>query len=176
LPDYCGGMKPEEATQHIFVQLGWTEVAFAVLLVAALQFLVGLWIKARLEASVKHEYDRRLKNYESQLRIRDQAARVAELFALAFSPETTPTRFNQLAWELSLWLPAPLVCDLSRCLVGDKSAKTPKEILIEVRKILLESPDDPLRPENLVHREDPYSRAELTEASVRNRELRDLSR
>lgn len=168
-------MKSEDAISQVVVQFGWTEIGVAILLMAVLQFLLSLWIKARLEGSVKHEYDKLLKNYESQLRIRDQAARVAELFALAFSPKTEPARFNQLAWELSLWLPAPLVCDLTRCLVGDKNAKSPKEILIEVRKILLQSSDDPLRPENLVHREDPYSKAELTAALFKDPTVKRLA-
>src|SRR5689334_2962873 len=116
-------MKPEEAISHVVVHLGWTQVAVGVLLLAALQFLVGLWIKARLEGSIKHEYDRRLKDYEAQIRIREQAARVAELLAMRFDPQATPAQFNRLAWELSLWLPAQLVCDLTQCLVGVKGAK-----------------------------------------------------
>src|SRR5436190_11196137 len=169
-------MKPEDAVSHVVVQLGWTEVAIAVLLVAALQFLIGLWIKARLEGSIKHEYDKQLKNYESQIRVREQAARVAELLAMAFDPSVEAKRFNQLAWELSLWLPAPLVCDLSRCLVGAKDAKNPKEILIEVRKILLQSPTDSLCPENIVHREDPRGKAELAEALIKDPIARSMTK
>src|SRR5262245_13857518 len=136
-------MKPEEAVTQMVVQLGWKEVGVGVLLLAVLQFLAGLWLKARLESSIKYEFDRRLKDYEHELKIRDQAARVAELFAIAFDSKTESMRFNQLVWELSLWLPASLVCELAECLVGTKKAKTPMEILIEVRRTLLQSPKDP---------------------------------
>jgi hypothetical protein len=53
-------MKPEEAISQVVVQLGWTEVGMGVLILGMLQFLVGFWIKARLEGSIKHEYDLRL--------------------------------------------------------------------------------------------------------------------
>ena len=61
-------MKPEDAISHVVVQLGWTEVWVGVLILAVLQFLVGLWIQARIEGSIKHEYDRRLKDYEFALK------------------------------------------------------------------------------------------------------------
>jgi hypothetical protein len=161
-------MKPEDAISHVVVQLGWAEVGIAAILIVVLQFLGGLWIKSRIEGSIKHEYDKLLKDYEAQLKVREQAARVAELLALAFDPATQPTRFNQLAWELSLWLPASLVRDISRCLVRERDSKNPKEILIEVRKILLHAPDDTLRPENIVHRESPHGGAGLTEAMLKD--------
>jgi hypothetical protein len=167
-------MKTEEAISQVVVKIGWMELGVAVLLLGALQFILTTWRKARLEGSITHEYDRRLKDYESQIKIRDQAARVAELLALAFDPQTTPMRFNQLAWELSLWLPAPLVCDLSRCLVGEKDAKDPKQILIDVRKVLLQSSSDTLKPGNIVHRENPLGKAELTAALQKDPKAKSL--
>jgi hypothetical protein len=163
-----------DITQKIVIQLGLQDAIWVLLGLAVVQILVSLWFKTRLESSIKHSYDKLLKQYESQVKIREQAARVAEFLALAFSPTIEPMRFNQLAWELSLWLPAPLVCDISRCLAGEKDAKTPKEILIEVRRILLQAPNDTLRPENLLHREDPLGRAELTAALITNPEIRRL--
>ena len=44
-------------------------------LVGALQFLTGLWIKTRLESSIKHEYDRQLEEFRAEIRRREQAAR-----------------------------------------------------------------------------------------------------
>jgi hypothetical protein len=167
-------MKPEEAVAQMVVQFGWTQVWAGVALAGVLQFLFVLLLRTRLENSVRHQYDRLLIDYQRQVRIREQASRVAELLAHRYSSNIDPEKFNRLAWELSLWLPAPLVCDLTRCLVADANAKTPKEILIEVRKVLLENPKDPLIAENLVHIEDPKSTAALTAALTKNPEIRNL--
>jgi hypothetical protein len=169
-------MDRQDITNKIVVELGLEELLWVVPAIAVVQFLLALWLKARLEGSIKHSYDTRLKDYEFQLKIREQAARVAEFLAFAFSPQADPMRFNQLAWELSLWLPAPLVCDISRCLARDVEAKTPKQILIEVRKILLQAPNDPLLAENILHREDPRGQADLTAALTTNPLIRQLDK
>ena len=138
------------------------EVAIGVLLVGAAQVLLGIWIKGRLEGAVK-EYDKRLNDYEAMIKVREQASKVAELLAIAFDPTTEP----KLAWELSLWLSASLVCNLSRCLAGTGDAKSPKDILIEVRQILLYDRDAALRPENILHRERRFTHCSIDEGSDR---------
>jgi hypothetical protein len=40
-----------------------------------------MWLKSRLEKSIEHEYNRRLADYQRELRKRDRAAMIAELFA-----------------------------------------------------------------------------------------------
>jgi len=168
-------MKPEDALPYLVVRLGWSEVAVGVIILASLQFIIGLWIKARLESSIKHHYDLLLKDYEAHLKNRERATGVAELLAVAFDPKTEPARFNKLAWELSLWLPAPLLCEISRCLVSDPGARTPKEILIQVRKILLQDKNDSLIAENILHREDPGARGGLTAALTKESIARSLA-
>jgi len=44
----------------------------------------------------------------------------------------------------------------------------PEEILIEVRKILLQAPSDPLLPGNILHREDPRGKSELAAALIKD--------
>ncbi|MCX5722475.1 MAG: hypothetical protein NT179_10680 [Nitrospirae bacterium] len=61
---------PEEAVSTILTHLGWTDLSVAVLLVAALQFLSTLWIKARLEASIKYEHDKTLEGFKSAIATR----------------------------------------------------------------------------------------------------------
>ena len=122
------------------------------LLWAVLAFLSGEWLKYRLEHSISHEYDRKLEEMKYEMRKREQAARVAKLLAMSFDPETKPREFNELAWELSLWLPKDLVWEITKCLCGESTAKNPKEILIEIRKVLNGGEDDGLEAGQLVHR------------------------
>jgi hypothetical protein len=67
-------------------------IAINAVLIAALQWLTAMWLRARLEASIRHEYDvalAKLKNeYDQQLEVfrfeqrrRERAAMIAELFA-----------------------------------------------------------------------------------------------
>jgi hypothetical protein len=155
---------------HIFSWLS------GVLTLALVQWLLAIWIKTRLSESIKAEYGRQLEDYKNQIKIREQAARVAELFALHYGHKPDPERLNRLIWELSLWLDAPLVCEITKCLVGVKHSKTPKEILIEVRKVLLQNPNDTLLPENIAHVLDPRGNAGLTGDNLKNPIARDLTR
>lgn len=106
-----------------------------------------------LEKMLELAHNKFLKDYEFQLKTREKAAGVAELLTMADEPQGVSNKeFNRLAWELSLWLPPDIVCELSHCLCKSEQAKHPKEILILVRKMLL-GPDDTLVAENIVHRE-----------------------
>lgn len=123
------------------------------LLSAFLQFLASKWIEKRLESSIRNAYDRKLEEFRSEVRRREQAARVAKLLAMHFrQPPPSAAEFNELAWELSLWLPADLVRALTACLCGAQDAKNPKEILIEVRRHL-NPQEDGLLADQIVHME-----------------------
>src|SRR5689334_16071302 len=111
-------MKPEEAVSQLVVQLGWSQVWIGVFLFSALQSVLALWLKSRLENSIKHESDKKLEAFRFEMKAREQAARVAELFSEARDGDVnlTPERakkLNRLSWELSLWLPADSVRDLT---------------------------------------------------------------
>lgn len=137
-----------------------------VLLIGSNTAIVGLlhkWLEMRLEKSIQHEYDKKLEavrheherqmeDYRNSVRIREQAARVVDLLVQAhYSTTQDPEKFNRLAWELSLWLPADLVWELTRLFCNDPGAKHPKEILVAVRRILLQDPNDKLQPAQIVH-------------------------
>jgi hypothetical protein len=115
------------------------------LLFCALQFLLGLWIKAKIENSIRYEY-------EFNLRKREQAVKVAKLLALwtADVPQD-PQSAKELAWELSLWLPADIVKDLGRWQAEAEGAKDGRAILLDVRKVLNGGKDDGLKPEDIVN-------------------------
>ena len=52
---------------------------------------------------------------------------------------------------LSLWLPDELYRDIGRCVCYAAGAKTPKQILIDVRKYLLKDDAGNLAAENIIH-------------------------
>lgn len=165
------------------VNLKITDYVVIVSLNAILTAVVSWWIKSRLEQSIKHEYAKKLaeynrpiseqletyksvlntfvnsqlEEYKFEIRKREQATKIVELFALVYSgvpttsDETTYLAdINRRVWELSLWLPAGIVRGLSTSLTGVKGEKDPKQTLIEIRKVLLGENDD-LKAEEIVH-------------------------
>jgi hypothetical protein len=130
----------------------------AVLSLAAVQALITIWMKARLESGLKHYYDRKLEeikheytkaleDQKHETALRDRCALMAELIA-----EWTPSdrkRLNRLTFEASLWLPPDLVKELTRTFTGQANAKSPLDLLIEVRKHI-RGKDDGLVSDNLV--------------------------
>ena len=101
-----------------------------------------MWLKARLEKSIEHEYNKRLADYQRELSKRDRAAMVAELFAEWTASPVDKKRLNQLTWEASLWLPSHIVKALGKQLTYAREAPDPKSVLIAVRKHLWGSSDD----------------------------------
>jgi hypothetical protein len=135
-------VKPEDAISHIVVQLGWTEVGIGGLIIVALQFLSGLWIKARLEGSIKYNYDKKLEQFRYEIKIREQAAKVAEYMELARnlrenSPESDYQKANRLAWELAMWLPSPVYKRMAESLLRPNKENNPLEVVVDVRRLLL---------------------------------------
>ena len=120
--------------------------------IGAIQFLAAQIIKARLQKSIEHEYNRKLEEYKLDIRLRENAARIAEALARYHYGNGKDVKdFMQLVWELSIYLPSDLVCDLTTHLVEHKDKKTnPKHLIVKVRK-LFHGKSDAVVPENLIH-------------------------
>jgi hypothetical protein len=121
-----------------------TDFSLIAILFVILQFLSSAWIKARLENSIKHEYDKILEEYRLNLRIKERAAKIAEYLSITMGERMDPTekvdrvRANQLAWELVLWLPDDLYLELKDSLkpeIDDKKTNVFK-VLIKIREFL----------------------------------------
>lgn len=107
-----------------------------------LQYLFSKWLEARLENSIKHEYDKLIEDYKYNIKIREQAARTAEYLALAHrlktdSPPSDYERANQLSWELAMWLPTELYEKMGQALTSPSRENNILTIVIECRKLLL---------------------------------------
>jgi hypothetical protein len=122
-------------------------------LIAVSQFLSSVWIKARLEASIKAEKDRQLEDYRYQIRVREQAGKAAEYLSLAWKLDATDSkevyqRTNQLSWELALLLPANDYREMVQGLAHPTTEANFMETLVRIRKLLLSDPGN-LTAENI---------------------------
>lgn len=146
------------------------------ILAAVVRFLASTWVKARIENSVRAEYDRLLSDYKYELgqkledyrndaKIRERAAGVVTMLSYVRKMgDLEDPKFIKKAWELSLWLPADIYAKLKDCAYGDGSDKDVKEVLLATRKILLGdkagviNPDDiPPSVERVDHIKNPTS-------------------
>jgi hypothetical protein len=114
----------------------FSQLLTAIVSIGTLQALVSIWLKGRLEASLKHEYDRKLEDLKFEIRQREQAAMIAELLAEWVSKPMDTKHLNRLTWEASIWLPERIARDLCATLNHQPASKSYKDLIVEVRKIL----------------------------------------
>lgn len=125
------------------------------LALAAIQALVSWWIQARLTASIKLEYDTRFEKLKREYERKEKGAAVAELLAeWTHLKEADTKRLNQLLWELSLWLPAHLVRDVTSMVIDSPNRKTPLQVLVAVRAHLWDDVD-PISEQDIAHFKHP---------------------
>jgi hypothetical protein len=134
-------------------------LAGAVTGLAALQFLVGLWLAERLKAQLALENEKVLEALRWENRVREQAAKVAEYLAelQVPNPNNDTERFqklNRLSWELALWLPTDVYRTLGQALVARGPTQNELTVLMQVRRVLLGTTAGDLTSEEVVvHRE-----------------------
>jgi hypothetical protein len=147
------------------ISIGYGEVTLGIVGLLVIQFLLATWLKARIEGSIrteydrqltayKHEFDKKIEDYRNDIRIREQAAKIADLLAYArWNQGTNGEAFDRKVWELSLWLPTDICCQLSECLAKKRDIGSVKQILIDVRKLLLKDKAGELNAGNILHAE-----------------------
>jgi hypothetical protein len=130
-----------------------------------LQKLATMWLKARLDESIRHEYnvalanlqneyDRQMELFRLDQRRRERAAMIAELFAEWIAKPADYKRLNRLSFEATLWLPDNIVIELSKRLTNTADAKDIRELLVDVRRHLMDKPDA-VEPGHIIHFEPP---------------------
>ncbi len=123
---------------------------------AILQFLLSIWIKSRLESSIKYEYDKFLEEYKYDIKVREQAARVSEYLALARrlkgeSEDSDYERANQLSWELAMWLPSDIYKKMVKAISSPDEENNELTVVVEVRKLLLGDKAGDLTSDDIAH-------------------------
>jgi len=125
------------------------------ILVAMAQFIVGKWMIIRLEKSIQYEYDKQLENHRFQQLQKQKAEVVGKFFARWIKYRGQEERIldkrelvdyyedlNRMSIEISLWInDENLLSDIMSRLQNSNNAKTIREIVVDVRKLVLEKDD-----------------------------------
>ena len=125
------------------------QAVFIALAIPLSQFILGIWIKASIENSIRSKH-------ELELRAKQQAEKVAEYMALARSlkPDSSDADYqkaNQMAWELAIWLPSQIYQSMSAALTAGDGVNNPLSVAISVRKELLGSAAGTLTQSDVLH-------------------------
>ena len=136
--------------------LGLPEIGLGVVLFAALQYLASLWISERLKASLQKEHAAFLESLKWDMKVREQAVRVAEYLALARSlkedsPDSDYRRANQLSWELAMWLPEDIYKKMAGAITSPNENTNELTTVVSVRSLLLKEKAGNLTSENIAH-------------------------
>jgi len=96
-----------------------------------------LWIKYRLENSIKHEYDKKLEEYKNDNEKRNKAEQISELLSEWLSFPDSQKELNKLSINLFLWLPDNLAKDLSNLLSHNLNESLDiRDFILNIRKYL----------------------------------------
>ena|SRR5215813_14311218 len=136
--------------------LGLPEISVIVLALGAVQFLASLLISERLKVSLQKEHSKFLEDLRWDLKVREQAVRVAEYMALAKSlkgdsPESDYRKANQLSWELAMWLPEQIYKEMTRAIASPTIEANPLTTVVAVRSLLLGTKAGNLTSDHIAH-------------------------
>ncbi len=129
--------------------------------ISIIQFLFGIWLKSRLENSIRHEYDKQLEDYKEMYFKREQSSKISTLLATWISkpadetPKDKALRFkklNQLSFELALWIPDEILLkELMKRLSNNPEAQGTKDILLYCRELIQDKKNKDIKAGDLVH-------------------------
>jgi hypothetical protein len=123
-------------------EIGLPAISLGVVVFVAIQFLLSLWIGERLKTSLQKENMVFLEKIRWELKVREQAERVAEYLAIASDlKETDPPekyqRVNRLNWELAMWLPENLYKAMVDAIIKPNKENNTLSVVVGIRKYLL---------------------------------------
>ena len=137
------------------IDIGLPEVSVGVLLLAALQYFGSLWISEKLKTSLQKEHSQFLEDLKWELKVREQAVRVAEYLSLATtlkgnSPDSDYRKANQLNWELAMWLPEEIYKKLA-CATTSSTIENSVVTVLSVRAALLKEKAGTLTKQDITY-------------------------
>jgi len=109
-----------------------------VVILGFVAYIFRSWIITRLKASIKHEYDLKMLEVESQREIRLKGEIVAELLAewIRKNGNLDYHQLNKLSFQAFVWLPKELAEELSNSLSHKLGAQDLRAIIKNVRTYL----------------------------------------
>lgn len=144
------------AGEEMAFTFGLPEIGLGIVLFGALQYLASVWISERLKTSLQKEHSSFLENLKWELKVREQAVRVAEYLALARnlkeeSPDSDYRKANQLSWELAMWLPEDIYKEMTNAIIQPSNNTNELTTVLSVRSLLLKEKAGKLTPNNIAH-------------------------
>lgn len=138
--------------------------------IAILGFIVFIsrsWVIERLKASIKHEYDLRVLEVESQKEIRLKGEIVAELLAawIRKGEKLDYYQLNKLSFQAFVWLPKELAEELSNSLAHSPGAKDVRSIIKNIRTHL-QGEDDGFKAKDVIIFNEPEIHKGLNTSQV----------
>lgn len=137
------------------------DITIIIIGIQIIQFILTIWIKSRLENSIRHEYDKQLEDYKEMYFKREQSSKISALLATWISkpenetPKDKALRFkklNQLSFELALWIPDEILLkELMKRLSNDPEAQGIKDILLYCRELIQDKKNKDIKAGDLVH-------------------------
>jgi hypothetical protein len=143
----------EERMRKKLATMTTARLVVVTVILGVLQVVCSAWIRSTVESSVKLKYDALLEEVRFDIKKREQAALIAELFAEWATRSTgepiNVKRLNQLTWEAFLWLPEEVARELSDTLAHNPGSKDIRGLLIDVRKVI-QPRQDSLKPNEII--------------------------
>jgi len=111
-------------------------------------------LRTTLEKALGFQFDKRLEEFRYGVRVREQAARIAEYLALHMLIEETDSkedyaRINKLGWELALYLPSEIYKHLRDAAINRTPDRNSLTALVAVREYLLRGEGGELTPDDI---------------------------
>lgn len=145
----------------IFQILGST--LFLVLCLGLLQWFLSLWIKNRLEQSIRHEYDKQLEEHKFTISKRDKVANIASFFSLWIKYRGHEHKWlkgndlinyyqelTRMSFELALWVDDDdLLKDVMKRLKNEDGSENTVGLLLKVKKVISENKKSTLKVDDI---------------------------
>lgn len=125
-------------------------------ILSAIGYFCRKWLLERVKASIKHEYDLKMLEIESQKEIRLKGEIVSELLAEWIRKEgkLDYNLLNKLSFQAYIWLPKTLAEDLSNALAHKDGCKDVRLLLKDIRTYL-QGKDDGLDSKHAIVFDEP---------------------
>lgn len=107
--------------------------------------ICGFILKTILVNRIEHEYNKRLDEFKAEIKRRESAEMVADLFSKWLWPITQKSQtlstselreLNRLSFMAVLWLPDDVSIKIGELLCGKRPVGDFKNVLIECRKLI----------------------------------------
>ena len=95
------------------------------------------YITSRVQSAVQHGYDIKLEEYKLENEKRLKALLIADLVSEWLSNPSDKKTLNRLTFEAFIWLPKEIAIKLSSILSHAQSAPNVKELIADVRTLIL---------------------------------------